>query len=203
MKPLSHSSVSLYLECPLRYKFKYLEGIPEEPRHYFSFGKSMHSALEFLYDVRFPPPPGLPEVLNVYKAKWIHEGYKNPDQEAQYFREGERMLREYYSRNMPKFRPPLFCEYRFRVEIGGAPVIGFVDRIDKTEKGGLAIVDYKTGGAFDLERVRKDPQMTLYQMACKRGSGDGGGISHTVSFALEHAFYRGIPFAGSGRRGKR
>ena len=43
MRALSHSSISLYLECPLKYRYKYMDKLPEEPRHFFSFGKSVHS----------------------------------------------------------------------------------------------------------------------------------------------------------------
>ena len=45
-RPLSHSSITLYNECPQKYKFRYLDRIPETPRHYFSFGHSVHLALE-------------------------------------------------------------------------------------------------------------------------------------------------------------
>ena len=49
MRALSHSSISLYLECPQKWKFKYVDKIPEKPRHFFSFGQSCHEALEFFY----------------------------------------------------------------------------------------------------------------------------------------------------------
>lgn len=171
MKPLSHSSISLYLDCPQKYKFKYIDKVPEEPRHFFSFGKSMHSALEFFYGVRMLPSPALEQVLTVYKERWISEGYKDKEQEDQYLKEGERILKEFYAKHIDRFAPPLFCEYQFRIEIEGVPVMGFVDRIDKLPNEKLAIVDYKTGKAFDLKRVEKDPQLTLYQIACRQSVG--------------------------------
>ena len=45
-RPLSHSSITLYNECPQKYKFRYIDAVPEKPRHFFSFGRSVHSALE-------------------------------------------------------------------------------------------------------------------------------------------------------------
>ncbi|MDE1820288.1 MAG: PD-(D/E)XK nuclease family protein [Euryarchaeota archaeon] len=44
--PLSYSGFSAYEECPLRWKFRYIDKLPELPRGYFSFGRSIHSALE-------------------------------------------------------------------------------------------------------------------------------------------------------------
>ncbi len=46
--PLSYSGFRAYSECPLRWKFMYIDRLPETPRGYFSFGRSIHSALEEL-----------------------------------------------------------------------------------------------------------------------------------------------------------
>jgi putative RecB family exonuclease len=46
--PLSYSSYRTYLECPLRWKFLYVDRIPETPRGYFTFGRVIHSVLEEL-----------------------------------------------------------------------------------------------------------------------------------------------------------
>jgi putative RecB family exonuclease len=45
---LSYSSYRTYLECPLRWKFLYVERRPEEPHGYFTFGRVVHSVLEEL-----------------------------------------------------------------------------------------------------------------------------------------------------------
>ena len=42
---------------------------------------------------------------------------------------------------------------------------GYIDRIELGENG-FEILDYKTGKPFDNDRVAKEEQMTLYQMAC-------------------------------------
>lgn len=54
--PLSYSSFHLYEECPQRWKFIYLDEVPEAPRSYFSFGRSMHTALEALVAPLVPGP---------------------------------------------------------------------------------------------------------------------------------------------------
>ena len=166
MRPLSHTAISTYLECSLKYKFNYIDKLPKIPRPYFSFGKSVHQALEYLYRVKIPPPPTLEEVLQYYRENWISEGYASGEEETRYFQEGKRILTEFYQRHIDdNFRPPLFAEYLFNLELSGIKLTGYIDRIDKLSDGSLAIIDYKTGSAFDLKRVENDPQLTLYQMA--------------------------------------
>ncbi|MBI4387364.1 MAG: PD-(D/E)XK nuclease family protein [Elusimicrobia bacterium] len=167
MRPLSHSSITLYLDCPQKYKFRYIDKIPEKPKHFFSFGRSVHSALEYFYNVPAAPPPGLPEVLAHYKARWVSEGYKDASQEAEYFDEGRRILEQFHARHAPQFAPPFFAEYRFDLKVDGIPVTGFVDRIDRVGSDRIAIIDYKTGKSFGEDRVRADAQLTMYQMACE------------------------------------
>lgn len=157
----------MYLECPQKYKFKYIDKLPEKPKSFFSFGRSVHSALEFFYNVAVLPAPSLAQVLANYKENWVQEGYKDAEDEAKNFAEGERILREFYKKHIPDFQPPFFAEYRFDLKVEGVPVTGFVDRIDKVGKDRIAIIDYKTGKAFGEDRVKTDAQLTMYQMACE------------------------------------
>ena len=47
----SPSSLNLYIECPKKYWFNYIEkpDIEEEKHLYFALGTAFHSAMEFLY----------------------------------------------------------------------------------------------------------------------------------------------------------
>jgi RecB family exonuclease len=163
---LSHSSMYLYKQCPQKWKFKYVDKIPEKPRSYFSFGKSVHNGLEFLF-TKLTEMPTLEAVLAHYKTGWLREGYETHQQEKWFFQEGERILKGFYAKHHADFKNVLQVEFRFTIGIEGVPVTGFIDRIDNTPSGGIAIIDYKTGKPFDKARVRNDPQLTLYQMATR------------------------------------
>ncbi|MDE2292821.1 MAG: PD-(D/E)XK nuclease family protein [Elusimicrobia bacterium] len=167
MRPLSHSSIGTYIECPMKWHFKYIQKMPEKPKHFFSFGKSVHDALEFLYGVKTLPPPSLDELLSHYEQNWLTEGYKDARQEAEYKEQGRTILRDYYSKHIEEFRIPLFVEYGFNLEVDGVKVTGFVDRIDKVGDGRIAILDYKTGKFFGKDAAVKSEQLTMYQMACE------------------------------------
>lgn len=170
-RPLSHSSISLYQECPQKYKFKYIDGIPEKPRHFFAFGQSVHLALEFFYGVKAPPAPSLEAVLEHYAQNFVRAGYKDKAQEQEYFENGKAILRDYYRKHIGSYHIPFFVEYGFSTEVNGVPVTGKVDRVDRLPDGRVAILDYKTGKAFAKGRELTDSQLTMYQLACEKGLG--------------------------------
>lgn len=166
-RPLSHSSMSMFSECPQKYKFKYVDKIPEKPRHFFSFGTSVHTALEFFYGGKELPAPTLDKVLEHYRANWLTVGYKDSLQEQEYFEQGRVIIEKFYKKHLPDFALPFFVEYGFTFQVDGVPVTGKVDRVDKLPDGRLSIVDYKTGKALAAGRVEKDSQLTMYQLACE------------------------------------
>jgi RecB family exonuclease len=167
-RPLSHSSISLYQECPQKYKFKYVDKIPEKPRHFFSFGQSVHLALEFFYGVKVPEPPSLPDLLKNYKEIWVSAGYKDESQELEYFEEGKRILTEFHGKHAKDYHVPFFVEYAFNFEVDGVPVTGRIDRVDKLPDGKLSVLDYKTGKKLATGRLEIDAQLTMYQLACEK-----------------------------------
>ncbi|MBI4060921.1 MAG: PD-(D/E)XK nuclease family protein [Elusimicrobia bacterium] len=166
-RPLSHSSISLYNECPQKYKFKYVDKIPEKPKHFFSFGQSVHLALEYFYGPKVPQAPSLEELLARYREIWVKSGYRDENQEAEYFEEGRRILTRFHDKHAKSFHVPFSVEYNFSFEHEGVPLTGKVDRIDKLPDGRLSILDYKTGKKLAAGRLDVDSQLTMYQFACE------------------------------------
>ena len=160
----SYSKLSMYSECPLKYKFKYLDKIKEEPKSYFAFGNSIHKALEFLYAVSNPPFPSLEELLESFKKEWgvkswLEKGYKDPAKEELDFRKGLEMLKAYYAANRDSLKPPFLLEYSTDVEVDGLKVRIIADRIEHMGGGKIEIIDYKTG-----KDVKRQPdQLYMYQ----------------------------------------
>src|SRR6188472_2873894 len=75
---LSHSSIAMYRTCPQRWKYRYIDKVPEKPRSQFSFGKSVHTSLEFLFANVGQPWPSLDDVVEHYRTKWLRDGYESP-----------------------------------------------------------------------------------------------------------------------------
>jgi RecB family exonuclease len=188
---LSYSSYSTYLECPLRWKFLYIDRLPEVPRGYFTFGRVVHTVLEELVRPLVVPGarrvseaesqrtlddwqlsgPGArapwmtrEELLALYDRSWLSEGYSTPEEEARYRDLGRELLLRYYDQ-LERERPqPVAVEEHLETRWDGIPVHGYIDRIDRTPAGGLEVVDYKTSRELSSEDARDSDQLTLYQV---------------------------------------
>jgi putative RecB family exonuclease len=74
---LSYSQLALYLECPLKYKFRYLseggygdEGVPAA----LVFGSAIHKALAWFYTTAMDREPfNLVHFLEVFATAWKTE----------------------------------------------------------------------------------------------------------------------------------
>lgn len=191
---LSYSSYHTYLECPLRWKYLYVERRPELPRGYFSFGRVVHSVLEELVRPlvvpaarkagatdsqrtldewpgaarpdRTKPPAAMTreELLAAYDRSWTSEGYTSPDEEARYRALGKEILLRFHDRLVRDPPRPVSVEEHLEARWDGIPIHGYVDRIDRTPTGGLEVVDYKTSRELSTEDARDSDQLSLYQV---------------------------------------
>jgi RecB family exonuclease len=165
---LSYSAISSYERCPLSYRFQYIDRIEVAPSPYLSFGRSLHSALEWLYKRDIPEPPELEELLSHLDAVWVSEGYGDLEEERHFHAHAREILTVFYNSNIPKFRLPILVEERFELEMDGYLLTGVIDRVDCAEDGSIEIIDYKTNRRLpELSRLREDLQLPIYQMACR------------------------------------
>ncbi len=188
---LSYSSYRTYLECPLRWKYLYLDRRPEAPRGYFTFGRVIHSVLEeLLRPIVVPLPrrgdgegqttldawrapeavPVLPrtanreELLALYDRSWSSEGYGSPEEESRYRALGKDLLVRFHDHVVREPPRPVAVEQHLEANWQGIPIHGYLDRIDRTAGGGLEIVDYKTSKEFAPGEAQGSDQLSLYQV---------------------------------------
>lgn len=165
---LSYSAVSTYEKCPLSYRFQYIDKLEIEPSPYLSFGRSLHSALQWLYSRKVPEPPSLDDFLSHLDSCWEGEGFCDAGEEESFRRHARQVLEDYYNKNAADFRLPVALEERFSMNMGSYVLSGVIDRIDRQRDGTYEIIDYKTNRKLpDLNRLRKDLQLPIYQMACR------------------------------------
>ena len=70
---LSYSAVRTFQSCPLKYRFRYVDGLPEEcVSSALVFGSAIHAAVEFFYQQQLAgkEPPDLDSLLDVYQQSW-------------------------------------------------------------------------------------------------------------------------------------
>jgi len=169
MQTLSYSQIATYQTCPLSYRLQYIDRLKPSIKWYFSFGETLHSCAEYFFSAKLPAFPTLEELLDFYQVNWSSEGWESPEQEAAEKTYGEYIIREFWKIHINNFRPPLAAERLFIVDVEGVKLRGYIDRIDKLDTGGLAIVDYKSNRElFTKEYVQNFLQLTLYQVACEQ-----------------------------------
>jgi len=171
LRPLSASSLKTYRRCPQQWKLRYVDRLPEEDKPFFNLGTAVHEALEVFYAGRVAAPAPLDEMLAAFQEAFDPDAYESGAEAARRRADGVKMVEEFHAKHAGDFEPALAVEKRLAFEVEGIPFRGYVDRIDRVDDGRLRVVDYKTGRGFDFDRVRTDPQLTLYQIGVEQKYG--------------------------------
>ena len=150
----SFSRLKTFQQCPLRYRYRYLKGMREAFRSIESFlGTTVHGVLEWLYGERATTSiPDLPEVLGEFSRRWESSWSDDvavirvSDSADDSYRLGREMLTRFFRETFARDSShTLALEQRFSVRLAPNLVFsGIADRVGRTERGQLFIVDYKT-----------------------------------------------------------
>ncbi len=178
---LSYSHIQTYERCPRRYKFAYVEKIPQPLSKSLSFGTSLHNTLykfltiyqkikqeqqqHSLFDPA-PVPPGYQTLLSCLDESWLETGYSSAEEMYTRKQEAMRILQEFFdSLGTPSI---LHLEKSFTVEVGNTGIKGRYDRVDTTGENTLEIMDYKTGKLRTEQECQDDMQLPLYHLALQK-----------------------------------
>jgi DNA helicase-2/ATP-dependent DNA helicase PcrA len=171
---LSASDLDLYLTCPLKYKFRRVFGIPQEPTINQRFGILIHSVLE-----RFHKDSGEDETTNgglaglmeLFESGWRRSGFGSSDDELQFRDRAREAMRLYWERERDAEGEPVWLERKFDIRIGQHQVRGRVDRVDRLPDGSYELIDYKTGERKSEAQLENDLQLALYRLAAREAWG--------------------------------
>jgi DNA helicase-2/ATP-dependent DNA helicase PcrA len=172
MLSLSASDLSLYLTCPLKYKFARVFGIPQEPTINQRFGILFHNVLERFH--KEPPEnesEGLRVLNRLFEQGWRRTGFGNSDDELQFRDRAKEALRLYWERERLAEGEPVWLEKKFDFKVGDHHVRGRVDRVDRHPDGDYELIDYKTGERKSADELADDLQLALYRMAAREAWG--------------------------------
>jgi RecB family exonuclease len=163
---LSYSSISTYENCPLQYRYRYLEKLPGRRTPALAFGEALHEALRAWYHQPVPVPPPVEHLLASLDEAWDPSVYASPEEERTYKDHAREVLSAYHRTNSGSFRIPVALEQRFEIEVDGVTVSGIIDRMDRHPDGSYEIIDYKTSRRLPpLRFIERDLQLSIYYLA--------------------------------------
>jgi ATP-dependent helicase/DNAse subunit B len=166
---LSYSSIDTYQSCPLKYKYRQIDRIPEPKSKEALFGTLIHGVMKFIHTPAILSPT-FEQAIDHFSRGWREDVFESPLEERAAFTQGVDMIRRYYEMNEIASAVIVDLESRFQIDIGneelGQHVIaGSIDRIDKTPDG-YEIIDYKTTKKMPPQsKVDEDLQLTVYLKA--------------------------------------
>ncbi|MFJ3902679.1 RecB family exonuclease [Streptomyces sp. NPDC090025] len=171
---LSPSRASDFMQCPLLYRFRVIDRLPEKPSAAATRGTLVHAVLERLFDApaaeRTPPRaksliPGQwdrllasrPELGELFADAAGGEagtelaaadGGAAAERLATWLLEAEALVERWFTLEDPTRLEPAERELFVETELAsGLRLRGVIDRVDVAPTGEVRIVDYKTGKA--------------------------------------------------------
>lgn len=156
---LSPSRAGDFMQCPLLYRFRVIDRLPEKPSAAATRGTVVHAVLERLFDAPAAERtavgaramvPGEWEKLLAKRPELAELFAQDTEGEhlAQWLAEAETLVERWFSLEDPTRLEPADRElYVETVLDSGLRLRGFIDRVDVAPTGEVRIVDYKTGKA--------------------------------------------------------
>jgi putative RecB family exonuclease len=179
---LSPSRAGDFLACPLLYRFRTIDKLPEEPSPDALRGTLVHKVLEDLFDL--PSDTRTPDVArDLLAPTWDTLLAADPELAEMFTGEGpdvvewlascRDVLDRYFTLEDPRRLEPAERELYVEALLDSRLLLrGFIDRLDVAPDGAVRVVDYKTGRApgewFELKALF---QMKFYALVIWRTRG--------------------------------
>lgn len=152
---LSPSRASDFTSCPLLYRFRTVDQLPEPPSEAAARGTVVHKVLENLFDL--PAPARTPrQARSMVEQAWEDVRSLDPalatlftgeagEAEADWLESCRHVLRRYFDLEDPRRLEPAEREHYVEALLDSKLLLrGFIDRVDIAADGRIRVVDYKT-----------------------------------------------------------
>jgi putative RecB family exonuclease len=175
---LSPSRAGDFKQCPLLYRLRAIDRLPEQPSRAQIRGTLVHAVLERLYDL--PASQRSPEAARgLVGPVWEELCAALPELVGQLFDDAEDpelpvwlesaadLLEAYFRLEDPRRLEPAARELLVETELASGLLLrGYIDRLDIAPTGEIRVVDYKTGAVpREAGEVAALFQMKFYALA--------------------------------------
>jgi len=198
MPTYSHSKLSTFEQCPLKFKYRYIDFITPEFKETIEcfLGKQVHNTLDWLYNREDRETLNLDDIINHFIQNWnqnFNPQIKIIKQELtteHYFNKGIKSLINYFLSNTPFKDNTIATEKKifFNLDSDGKyKLIGYIDRLVYNKETNIfEIHDYKTSNSMkSQEELDKDRQLALYSLAIRELYQEANDV-HLIWHFLEH-----------------
>ncbi len=179
---LSPSRASDFMQCPLLYRFRVVDKLPEPAVPAMVRGTLVHAVLERLFDLPAQERTrgAAAGLLPGQWSRMVDERPElaellddsDPTQTQSWFDEALRLLERWFTLEDPTRLEPAARELHVEAEFDGLTLHGYVDRLDVAPDGRMRVVDYKTGQApSELFEAKALFQMKFYALVLWRMRG--------------------------------
>jgi putative RecB family exonuclease len=173
---LSPSSASDFKSCPLKFKFRSIDNLPEPTSTAAARGSLVHAVLERLFAER--PPQRTPERAESLLVALWNEVRNAPeirppdlveDQEQAWLSGSKSLLRNYFRLEDPRLLTASQLEWWVEYELADLHLRGVIDRVEELGDGSWVLTDYKTGRVpGEMRETNAFFGLRFYALVCWR-----------------------------------
>ena len=175
---LSPSSIGSFKECPLAFKFAYVERLPEPPSVWTAKGTLVHLALQYLLDRPADDRTVDAALADLDRARVTLAGdgefsalELDEEERATFDHDAEQLVRRYFDLEDPRTVHPIGLELRLEARVGGVRIRGVIDRLDLVDDQ-LVVTDYKTGSVpSEMFESKSLAGVHMYAAMCEQTFG--------------------------------
>jgi putative RecB family exonuclease len=149
---LSPSSATDFKSCPQLFKYRSIDGMQEPVSGPAARGSLVHAVLERIF--REEEAARTPDrAAELYEDLWnevrddaeFRPPGMEPKQEAEWLKDGQKLLRNYFKLEDPRALNASRLEWWVEYELADLHLRGIIDRLEEMDDGSWVLTDYKTG----------------------------------------------------------
>lgn len=175
---LSPSRAGDFKQCPLMFRLRVVDRLPEPPSAAATLGTLVHAVLEDLYD-RDADDRTVDAAHAMVAPQWeamlakdagLAELHANETELLRWLDEARGRLTTYFGMENPTRLEPAAREDFVEYQLPDGPLLrGIIDRVDVAPDGSIRIIDYKTGKTPLPQYGQKERfQMRFYALLVER-----------------------------------